>query len=195
MKNLFCANPRLYPRLSASTKGFTLLEVIVAIFILTVGVGGSFALIQQTLSFASLVEERLIASYLAQEGIEIVRNIRDTNWLEQKTAPTTPWNDGLTNCQPPTNCCEGDYITDTPPSYSPLTSLLSCNYDSLQYLNIDANGFYSYSSGSPTKFKRKILIEKPAPDKVKVSVEIIWKERGRIHSFETLEDLTNWYEL
>jgi len=66
-------------------RGFTILEVIVAIFVLTVAVGGSFVLIQQTLIAASLAQSKLAAHYLAQEGIEIVRNIRDTNWLKQRS--------------------------------------------------------------------------------------------------------------
>lgn len=171
------------------SRGFTLLEVITAIFILTVGVGGAFSLIHQTLSVASLSELKLTGSYLVQEGMEIVRNIRDSNWLEQRASPSTPWDNGLTGCQSP-NCCEGDY-DDTS-----LTSPSSCNYDDLSYLNIDANDFYSYSTDipiTPTKFKRKISIE-PEANKIKVTVEVLWEERGRIHNVKALEYLTNWYE-
>lgn len=170
------------------SRGFTLLEVITAIFILTVGVGGAFSLIHQTLSVASLSELKLTGSYLAQEGMEIVRNIRDSNWLEQRTSPSTSWDNGLTGCQFPM-CCEGDY-DDTS-----LISLLSCNYDDLRYINIDANDFYSYSTdipNTPTKFKRKILIE-PEAGKIKVTVEVIWEERGRSHNVKVLGYLTNWY--
>ena len=82
-------------------KGFTLLEVITAIFILTVGVGGALSLMNQTLSTASIIEQRLIASYLAQEGIEIVRNIRDTNWLQSRDPnKSSPWYDGLCTSPP-----------------------------------------------------------------------------------------------
>ena len=63
-------------------KGFTILEIILAIFILTTAIFGSFALIQQTVAGASLNQSKLIAYYLAQEGIENVKNIRDTNWLQ-----------------------------------------------------------------------------------------------------------------
>jgi len=164
-----------------NTKGFTLLEVIAAIFILTVGIGSAFALISQTLSAASLVKERLIASYLVQEGIEIVRNIRDTNWLQSRTATST-WDDGL-----PNGNWQADYLSQnltTYPSYD--TSPL--------FLNIDANNFYSYSSGSSTIFKRKIFIEEPSTSTIKVEVNVEWTEKGRTHNFKALEYLTNWYE-
>jgi len=71
-------------------KGFTLLEVILAITILTIAVGGSFALISQTIAAVSVIQSKLIASYLVQEGMEIVKNIRDTNWLKNQ-----PWDQNL----------------------------------------------------------------------------------------------------
>ncbi len=176
-------------------KGFTLLEVIVAIFILTVGVGGSFALIQQTLFTATMAQSRIIAAYLAQEGIEIIRNIRDNNWLEQRESPPLPlWNEGLNSCSPPSSCCEADNETDTPSSYPPLTTITGCAFDDLSYLNIDSNGFYSYSHGEQTKFKRKIFIERISADKMKVVVIVEWQDRGKIHQIEVVEHITNWYE-
>jgi len=166
--------------------GFTLLEVITAIFILTVGGGAAFNLIQQTLASSSLIKERLIASYLAQEGMELVKNLRDTAWLKAKTEPTISWDEYL-----PAGDWQADYSTQG----------LNQVYDDNSYLNIDANGFYSYSSGTSTKFKRKISISEKTdldgddkPDKMKASVTVSWQERGRTHNLEVLEYLTNWYE-
>ena len=159
------------------SRGFTLLEVIIAIFILTVGVGGAFSLIYQTLSVASLSELRLTGAYLAQEGMEVVRNIRDKTWLEKRTGPAIMWDEYL-----PVGSWKADYLTQN----------LNNPYNGT-FLNIDANGFYSYSAGTPTKFKRKILIEKPEVDKIKVTVEVIWEERGRSHDVKVSEYLTNWY--
>lgn len=73
---------------------FTILEVILAIFILTVAVFASFSLIQQTVVGVSLNQSKLIAYYLSQEGVEIVRNIRDTNWLNNRT-----WNQGISSSE------------------------------------------------------------------------------------------------
>ena len=70
--------------------GFSLIEVIAAITILTVGIAGSVALINRTISAASFVRNQFIAWQLAQEGMEVVHNIRNTNWVED-----TSWDDGL----------------------------------------------------------------------------------------------------
>ena len=72
-------------------KGFTLIEVMTAIFILTVGVGGAFSLIYQTLSAVYTVRSELTASFLAQEGVEIIKNLRDNAWLESRAATSTSW--------------------------------------------------------------------------------------------------------
>jgi len=158
-------------------KGFTLLEVILAIFVLTVAVSGAFALISQTFVLASLTQSRLIASYLAQEGIEIVKNTRDANWLMQRTDSDVLWNDGLN---------EGDWQIDYKGQ--------SLDYGSGNFLNIDSEGFYSYSPGRQTSFKRKISITNIDEKNIKVVVDVIWRERGRDYHVKVLEKLSNWYE-
>lgn len=165
-------------------KGFTILEVVLAIFILTCGVVGAFALIQQTLSSIAVLQAKLTASYLTQEGIEIAKNIRDSNWLEQRVDSSVLWDDGL---------AEGNWQVDFKNQILP--------YDSQGYfLNIDSSGFYSYSLGSATVFKRKISFSEKTdldgdgkPDKMKISVEVNWEERGRTHTVEAIDYLYNWY--
>jgi len=71
-------------------KSFTLIEVVVAVFLLTVGTVGSFSLIQRTIALTTVSASRLQAAYLAQEGIEIIRNDRDTNYLEG-----ADWDNGI----------------------------------------------------------------------------------------------------
>ena len=80
---------------NSNNKSFTILEVILAIFILTVAVFASFSLIQQTVVGVSLNQSKLIAHYLSQEGVENIRNIRDTNWLQGKD-----WLEGIPSNPP-----------------------------------------------------------------------------------------------
>ena len=80
-------------------RGFTLLEVIIAISILSMGIAGSVALINRTISLGFAVNKQLIAAYLAQEGMEIIHNIRNTNWIEDGVPALSPvaWDDGITD--------------------------------------------------------------------------------------------------
>jgi len=71
-------------------RGFSLLEVIIAIAILSTGIVASVSLISRTISASSAVKNQLIAVNLAQEGIEVIHNIRHTNWINDR-----PWSFGL----------------------------------------------------------------------------------------------------
>lgn len=164
--------------------GFTLIEVILAIFVLTVAVASSFILISQTLTSASLAQSNLIAAYLAQEGIEIVKSIRDTNWLKIYMGENVSWDKGISD----TLAVGGrqDYIAD----YNTLADsarppVLSSFED--KKLNLISGGFYGYSSGSPSSFKRKISISKIARNEISVLIDITWQERGRTHSFKVAD--------
>ena len=62
-------------------KGFTFIEVVASVFVITLVVAGVFTVIQSTIAHRSLAVSQLQAAYLAQEGIELARNQRDNNWL------------------------------------------------------------------------------------------------------------------
>lgn len=174
---LRCSNVKM------KNKGFTLLEVMIAVFLVIVGISTAFLLITKTVGQMAVSSSRLTAAYLIQEGIEIVRNIRDTNWLEHITDPANTWDEGLTGCS---TGCTADYAYTA--SKDP--NLLAIPADN--FLNIDGNGFYSYSAGTATKFKRKITIDTSAPDILKVKVEVTWQEKGKSYQYSAQENLYNW---
>lgn len=163
-------------------KGFTLLEVIAAIFVITVGMIGAMSAVQKTITLISVSSSRLTAVYLAQEGIEIVRNIRDGNWLEGRTIDT-PWDEGLNICSAG---CEGDYTI-----LAGEDPVLSVYQD--RKLRIDPiNGFFNYTTGGETKFKRKITIILDGSDILKVLVEVNWVEREMPQTLSAQENLYKW---
>jgi len=63
-------------------KAFTVLEVLIATLVLTIGGLAAYTMVQKIVFSTFSSSYRLTAAYLAKEGIETVRNIRDTNWLE-----------------------------------------------------------------------------------------------------------------
>ena len=174
-------------------KGFTLIELVIAIFILTVAIIGIYNSFSSTVILTAGSSSRLTAAYIGQEGIEIVRNIRDNNWVQGKE-----WDAGLLDCE---NGCEADYKTGTSSEVTPLVSFGSTG----NYLNINDSGFYSYDSVgsfSTTKFKRKITITKDItkPNVLKISVLVTWKEKeqegcdsGAGFCITVEEYLYNWY--
>src|SRR3989338_9606391 len=91
--------------------GFTLIETLVAVTILTFAVVGPMFTASRSIVAAQLANDQITASYLAQEGIEYVREVRDNAYLDayQDDGPevsTTAWGDFLASvseCNATTN--------------------------------------------------------------------------------------------
>ena len=163
--------------------GFTLIELAISIFILVVAIIGIYNSFSTVLVLTAGASSRFTAAYLAQEGIEIIRNIRDNNWIQGRG-----WNAGLLSCG---NGCEADYKTGTP---SQVTSLRAYPTGGNR-LKIDSDNFYSYNptGGSEVKFRRKITITLVGADVLKVFVLVTWKEKEEDFDFEAEEYLYDWY--
>ena len=98
-------------------RGFTILEVLVAVFIITVGGLAVYTMVQQIVFDTFASSYRLTAAYLAKERIEFIRNIRDTNWLEG-----SDWDLGISNNTPDDNV-PLNYDRDTTISFNPDDSM------------------------------------------------------------------------
>jgi Tfp pilus assembly protein PilV len=73
---------------SKKRKGQSLLETIVAITVLIVGVVSLVSMISAMVVARTTAEYETVATNLAREGIEVVRNVRDTNWLNNVSFDT-----------------------------------------------------------------------------------------------------------
>src|SRR4051812_38691805 len=62
-------------------KGFTLVETLVAIFIFVLSTTALVAVTGNSVSDVSIAKNKLVARALSEEGIEMVRNIRDSSAL------------------------------------------------------------------------------------------------------------------
>lgn len=62
-------------------QGQTLIETLVAAFILVMGITAALTLATFSLGATTGIKNKAVAIGLAREGIEVVKNLRDTNWL------------------------------------------------------------------------------------------------------------------
>jgi prepilin-type N-terminal cleavage/methylation domain-containing protein len=76
-------------------KGFTVVETLVAILVLSITIAGPLSIAFSGLRGAQLSKDEVTASYLAQEGIEYVRAMRDQDYID---GGTTAWATFLTSC-------------------------------------------------------------------------------------------------
>lgn len=137
-----------------SQKGFSFVEVIISLFVLSIGFVGVVNLATTTLRNSFLQRDAVIASMLVQEGAELVYNVRDTN-IAQGHASFA----GMSG---------GSYrISSANPT------LGSGSYQ----LSMDTNGIYGYSGSNQTKFSRKIIVEETLTGSVqkrKITSVVIW---------------------
>tara|TARA_Y100000310_G_C20453168_1_gene701754 strand:- start:176 stop:718 length:543 start_codon:yes stop_codon:yes gene_type:complete len=162
-----------------SQKGFTFIELIIVFFVLIVGILGVYRFVDYPISQAPINEAKLTATYLAQEGVELVRNMRDTNFLKGGVL----YSDGLINnpdCKEFSGGCRIDYNDD----YDTV-GLITVDPDIL--LQRDGNGFYNYSDGTQTKFQRIIIIEDET-DYLGVKVEVTWEHKGQTQDPVIIEE-------
>ncbi len=84
-------------------RGESLVEVIMAIFVVALGASVATSLIISALQSNEFSRDNLIALNLAAEGIEAMRSIRDANWLKFSYDKQNCWNmmPNVTNCQDP----------------------------------------------------------------------------------------------
>lgn len=167
-----------------NSRGFTFIETLAALFVIMIGISSFVSLINQSISYTKSSSYNLIAAYLSKEGIELVKNYRDSNFLKAAADPTGTalWTDGLLSCG---SGCQADY-DDT--SFQPFNGAI---------LKLPQSGakFYNYSNGTDTIFKRRITINPvgAGPDYFSVKVDVIWSEKGRNHVFTVHDNLYPWY--
>jgi len=167
-------------------EAFSFIGVITAISVASMGLMGILSLASTSIKAAEAAQKRLIASGLAQEGLEIVRSIRRSNleWTHWEWLATTTPLDVLIG-EVREYCVQ--YDTTTLPD--------SVCSDSDEVLLFDSvSRFYQYVNGDDSGFYRKITMERISLDEIKVIVETKWRLRGRDqwHYLIAQDRLWNW---
>jgi hypothetical protein len=95
-------------------KGETIAETMIALTILAMGITMTSTLMANSLRNVNVSKTRIVAVNIAREGIEAMRNIRDTNWLKFSGKRRMCWN--YMPQADPMNDCDGSNLID-PGSY------------------------------------------------------------------------------
>lgn len=175
----------------ANRAGFSLVETLVAVAILTTGLTAALSLLSFTLRTVQVTSNALVAAHLAAEGVEVIRNIRDENWLRRDNSaapePARSWRAGLDK-----GVYEVQYDTELP---------LTVHSDRL--LEISSEGRYCYACAGPASpaaiFRRKIEIDPdPLPPgfdtarQLRLRVSVSWTDQIKTREVAVEDILYDW---
>jgi prepilin-type N-terminal cleavage/methylation domain-containing protein len=161
-------------------RGFTLIETLVAITVFTLAIVAPFVAADRALIAASTATETLIASGLAQEGLEFVRLARDNAFLAGSGDPLSY----VSACVSPKQC-----------SFDAATNAANTCSGSCPAVYLTSAGLYNQvSSGTATPFKRTLtVVRNPngAANVERATVTVTWTDHGS-HTFTISEDFYDW---
>ena len=166
--------------MSMNTRGFTLIETLVAITILVTAIAGPLTIASKGLTSAILGRDQFIASFLAQEGIEFIRQKRDTNSLAN---PSSNWLTGLDLCT--AGNCMVDPKND---------AISACPSGTCSALRRDTTGFYTYDlTGVETPFTRTVRVTPNANGyEATVTSVVSWRTGPFSRQVSVEENMFDW---
>jgi len=173
-----------------NNKGFTILETMVAALLLSMVVAVMVVATASGFSNVNSLKNTLTATYLSQEGIELVRKVRDDQVINYEDSATR-WVEflGYVDKCLTANGCNIWYNPN-------VTDVQVSNYAANSFLRYDTGyGYYGYITGDRTTFKRQVIIQvlSATDQEVLVTSTVTWKQGGSDKMFETKEVMFNWF--
>jgi len=167
-----------------TNSGFTILEITIVIFIIVMGMMGVLSLVNQNIQVEYVNKNMIIASQLSQEGLELVRNKRDINWLKEEN-----WKYSSSTAF--------DIIQDK--NYAiDYTGAINAEPDDISEVGTklykDSNGFYTNTStdNTPTIFSRLITVDTESDASTTISCWVQWKKGTNTYNFTAQTVLYDW---
>ena len=155
-------------------QGFSLVELMVAISMIAIVFTSLISLVNTVLANLSYSHNYLVASYLAQEGIELITQKRNENFKNGLA-----FDAGIID-----NCLEIDYA-----GFSGF-----CSGESNKFLKYSEGIGFQHDDGSNSVFKRTIKTEKVSDNEIRVQSIVKWKTRDQEFNIVVEDHLYNWFE-
>lgn len=182
-------------------KSFTLLEVLIAITVITIGLVGAVSLITHSIASSAVLKGKLLAAEFAQEGIEAVRGIRDDNWLWRRN-----WLNGLIDPSQPSSSSYfipvfPDRLDGPAQSWSlaqisspdEISSTEVYFNENYKFFGQKQGGWSSDPAWKPKLIWRWIQLQYNSDnERLEVTSHVRWQERGGSHDFEVKDYLYDW---
>jgi prepilin-type N-terminal cleavage/methylation domain-containing protein len=189
-----------------NTKGFTLIEMLVAVSIVAIAATGPLVAASRAYIVAQNARSQLVASYLSQEAIEFARTRRDNAYLAAYVGGDTShaWDTFLSSVQ---SCAGAACTVDPAAASAPFTACGSGVLAACAPLKLATNGavsVYTQSSAYPgavvTPYTRTIRFYPVAPTgaaftnatEVRATATTTWQSHGQTYTVAVSVNLTPW---
>ena len=155
-------------------KGFSIIEVLAAVFIISLGLVSVLTLAEKNIQNQYINRNNIIASMLAQEGLELVRAKRDSNWLAGAN-----WKSGISGI------FRADYNDSS-------FSAVAAGDNSNTLLKINGNGYYDHGGVTATDFYRWIEVTDSTDDYIELSCTVRFKKNNINYDYVASTVLYGW---
>jgi prepilin-type N-terminal cleavage/methylation domain-containing protein len=145
-------------------RGFTLIETIIALFVLSIAVTAALTSARTGMRSSEYARDEVVAYYLVNETIEYFRNLKDTNLSKGRD-----WLYGIDERCFTTELCRVDVVTkeiivvdsedDLRLKFDSNIQYQKYNIETGEEINLQSGG-YGYGEGVYSRFIRKIKLEK-----------------------------------
>ena len=172
--------------------GFTLVEAIITMLILAFTMTAALYLLSSIILMTERNEKRLIGTYLAQECVELVRNVRDTAWKQR-----LPWDWAFrSTSSSPLFIIEPDHTGAALPvrgkNLGVMVKEISDTEEAKLYL--DGASYTHTQTGTETLYKRMVKVERRSDTLAALKCTVEWDYHGEREAIEIGTLLTNWYK-
>lgn len=181
--------------------GFTLIETVIAIFIMSLAMGSLLTLAASGYYSVRYARNQIVADNLVQEAVEVIRNTRDDIFFFGNLDPGVTagrWAQmrSVFNSCFASNGCIVDLYTTGP-------RVIACSGQCPYLTYYENQGIYGYSIGYPftggssypTSYIRTVKMSQTQTDHILGTVTVEWLDGGRTRSSTQDFMLTNWKSL
>ena len=181
--------------------GFTLVETLVALFIFSISIFTVMYALSSGVSNTIYAKNKIIAEYLAQEGMEYFKNIRDTSMLYDADAQVG-WSNFIAKltaakCDLPNGCYFNNNettFTNNGGSWVSDISISPCLSNTCPHFSYNVStGQYTSTGPGASVFSRKMKVE-VVPDGLKIISEVTFTTGVKNSTVSFSENLSNWIE-
>lgn len=149
--------------------GVTLIETLITLLAISFMIAGPIFFVSRSFSYSKYVQDKIVATSLAQEGLELATSLRNNSTTTFAT---------IVDSQCLSGACSVDWNgSSNTPSISPCDeSSLSCRLNLLKSDTDNSETYRMTGAGEGSKFLRALIIQKNSSNNAYTVTSRVWSD-------------------